>query len=635
MKYGFTNIAAALPQVAVADCAANAQEIIRLVDKAHKKSVALVVFPELSITGYTCGDLFMQDHLLLNAESALKAICAHSHDVSPAIVVGLPVRHHGRLYNAAAVVHHGRIVGVVPKTFISADEARWFAAAPEKNSTVRLCGADVSFGTSLLFRSSIDREFCFSVEMGSDLTSPFAPSSRMAASGALIIAAPAASPEIVGAAEYRKALVKMQSAKTLSAYVYAGAGTGESTTDLVFSGHDIIAENGDVMAENLPFGTSQLTAAQVDLGKLAHERLRLNQPSVFDEKIETVELELAAESFKLTRFVDPDPFIPADTTERAARCASILDIQAHALKKRFEHTHTKTAVIGISGGLDSTLALLVTCRAFDLIGKDRKDIYAVTMPCFGTTSRTKNNAYTLCEALGVSLTEVNIAKSVLSHFEDIGHDYDNHDVTFENSQARERTQVLMDIANQKWGMVIGTGDLSELCLGWATYNGDHMSMYGVNGSIPKQLVRHLVAYSAETCGNDVLHDVLLDILDTPVSPELLPPKDGEIAQKTEDLVGPYRLHDFVIYNTLRYGFSPAKVFFMAKKAFDGVYDAEFILSWMKVFYRRFWNQQFKRSCLPDGPAVGSVGISPRTGWKMPSDAVSATWLKEVETLGEI
>ena len=636
MKYGFTKVAAAIPTVTVADCAANTREILDLMAAAHRKGAALTVFPELTITGYTCGDLFLQDHLLDSAEAALAEILAASEGLSPAFVVGLPLRHDSCLYNVAAVLHQGKLLGLVPKSFIpnygEFYELRHFTPAPAAMDQVHLLGQTVPFGTNLLFRSSIDRSFCFGVEICEDLWVPVSPSCGLTRAGALIIANQSAGNETIGKADYRRQLVSMQSAKNICGYIYANAGEGESTTDVVFSGHSLICENGSMLAQRAPFGKDKLIVTEIDLHKLAHERRRMNTFTQDSTGYTTIEFELRAETMELSRFIDPDPFVPADPARRAERCASILQMQAHGLKKRLEHTRTKTAVIGISGGLDSTLALLVTCHAFDLIGKDRKDIYAVTMPCFGTTNRTKSNAHILCEALGVSLTEINIGKSVLQHFEDIGHDFDNHDVTFENGQARERTQVLMDIANQKWGMVIGTGDLSELALGWATYNGDHMSMYGVNGSIPKQLVRHLVDFCAAKADTEVLRDVLLDILDTPVSPELLPPKDGEIAQKTEDLVGPYRLHDFMIFHTLRSGFSPAKVFFLAKKAFEGIYDGAFILSWMKVFYRRFFNQQFKRSCLPDGPKVGSVTLSPRGDWRMPSDASAATWLKEVEEL---
>ena len=636
MKYGFTKVAAAIPTVTVADCAANTAEILDLMTKAHHKGAALVVFPELTITGYTCGDLFLQEHLLDRAEEALAEILEVSKTLSPAYVVGLPLRRDDSLYNVAAVLHQGKLLGLVPKSFIpnygEFYEMRHYTPAPQGNSCMTLLGQTVPFGTNLLFRSSIDRSFCFGVEICEDLWVPVSPSCGLSRAGALIIANQSAGNETIGKADYRRQLVSMQSAKNICGYIYANAGEGESTTDVVFSGHSLICENGSILAQRAPFGKDKLIVTEIDLQKLQHERRRMNTFMQDAAGYDVVEFELRAETLDLTRFVDPDPFVPADPAKRAERCASILEMQAHGLKKRLQHTRTKTAVIGISGGLDSTLALLVTCQAFDLIGKDRKDIYAVTMPCFGTTNRTKTNAHILCEALGVSLTEINIGKSVLQHFEDIGHDFDNHDVTFENGQARERTQVLMDIANQKWGMVIGTGDLSELALGWATYNGDHMSMYGVNGSIPKQLVRHLVAYCADVADTEVLRDVLLDILDTPVSPELLPPKDGEIAQKTEDLVGPYRLHDFMIFNTLRNGFSPAKNFFLARKAFAGIYEPDFILSWMKVFYRRFFSQQFKRSCLPDGPKVGSVTLSPRGDWRMPSDASAATWLKEVEAL---
>ena len=636
MKYGYTTVAAAVPTVTVADCAANADRIIDLLTLAHKKNASLVVFPELSITGYTCGDLFLQEHLLDQAEHALSRILEASRACMPVAVVGLPVRVENSLYNCAAVLHQGQLLGLVPKSFIpnygEFYELRHFTPAPAQTGTVRLLGRTVPFGSRLLFRSTLDPEFCFGVEICEDLWVPVSPSCGLARAGARIIANLSAGTETIGKAEYRRSLVSMQSAKNICGYIYANAGDGESTTDVVFSGHSMICENGAILCQTQPFGGQKLLCTEIDLHKLAHERRRMNTFTDGGEDYTTVDVELRAESCCLTRPVDPDPFVPADPDRRAERCAAILTMQAYGLKKRLEHTHARTAVLGISGGLDSTLALLVTCRAFDMLGKDRRDILAVTMPCFGTTSRTRNNAHILCQALGVSLTEISIARSVLSHFEDIGQSPNKHDVTYENGQARERTQVLMDLANQKGGMVIGTGDLSELALGWATYNGDHMSMYGVNASIPKTLVRHLVAYCADTADTPALRDVLLDILDTPVSPELLPPEDDRIAQKTEDLVGPYRLHDFVLFHTLRSGFSPAKIFMLAQKAFADVYAPAFILGWMKVFYRRFFAQQFKRSCLPDGPKVGSVTLSPRGDWRMPSDASAAAWLREVEAL---
>ncbi len=635
MKYGFVTVAAAVPTVALADCAANAEAVISLAKRADGEKAALVVFPELTLTGYTCGDLFLQEHLLRSALDALDEVRRASFNLSCAIAVGLPLRHEGRLYNCAAVVHQGKIAGIVPKSHIpnygEFYELRHFSPAPERGGEIEICGQAAPFGADLVFSSSIDPLFTFGLEICEDLWVPSSPSQRLAAEGALIIGNLSAGTETIGKAEYRRSLISMQSAKNLCAYIYSGAGEGESTTDAVFSGHSMIAENGGIMAERQPFGSESLITYQLDLERLAYERRRMNtfSPSADGRKIT---LPIYAENNRITRYVDPDPFVPSDSGKRAERCAAILDMQSAGLRRRLAHIHADNAVIGISGGLDSTLALIVTCRAFDSLGLDRKGITAVTMPCFGTTDRTKNNAVALCRELGVSLREVNISRAVTVHFEDIGQPMERRDVTFENGQARERTQVLMDVANQNGGIVIGTGDLSELALGWATYNGDHMSMYGVNASIPKTLVRHLVAYTAEESGEGRLRDVLLDILDTPVSPELLPPEDGNISQKTEDLVGPYRLHDFFLFNMLRCGYSPSKIFALAKKAFKDVYEDKYILHWLKVFVRRFFNQQFKRSCLPDGPKVGSVTLSPRGDWRMPSDALSASWLRELEEL---
>ena len=637
MKYGFSTVAAAVPHVALADPAANTAAILELAASADKKNAALVVFPELCLTGYTCGDLFLQDKLLDSALEALETLRLGSHTLSCAMAVGLPLRVGSSLYNCAAVIHQGRICGIVPKTFIpnygEFYEMRHFApASSAMPDSIDLLGVKVPFGTDLLFRSSIDRAFCFGVEICEDLWVPVSPSCRLTQAGALVMANLSAGTETIGKAGYRRSLIAMQSAKNICAYIYANAGEGESTTDVVFSGHSMIAENGTVLGQISPFSGDKLILCQIDLDRLSYERRRMNTYAAPAAPCRTVELPLRAENITITRSVDPDPFVPSDPAKRAERCSDILTMQASGLKRRLSHTHARAAVIGISGGLDSTLALLVTCRAFDMLGMDRKGIAAVTMPCFGTTARTKNNAVELCRELGVELTVVNIARSVTAHFEDIGQPLDLHDVTYENGQARERTQVLMDIANKRGGMVIGTGDLSELALGWATYNGDHMSMYGVNASIPKTLVRHLVAYVADENRGSRLSEVLLDILDTPVSPELLPPEDGVISQKTEDLVGPYRLHDFFIFNTLRCGFAPAKVYALACHAFKGQFDGEYILKWLKVFYRRFFAQQFKRSCLPDGPKVGSVTLSPRGDWRMPSDASAAAWLREAESL---
>ena len=595
------------------------------------------MFPELALTGYTCGDLFFQQALQQAALRGLGQVLEASREWDLLALVGLPLAVNGKLYNCAAAVCRGRLLGLVPKTCLpnygEFYEKRHFAPGDKRVRTVTVCGQQAPFGTQLLFRCRQMPEFVLGVELCEDLWSALPPSTFHALAGATVIANLSASDETVGKAEYRRALVANQSARLLCCYLYASAGHGESTQDMVFAGHDLVAENGVLLAETEPFKGGD-AVSELDCARMLAERARNTSFVPNDEGYQVVGFDLAVTETVLTRWVDPAPFVPGDARRRAERCELILRMQADGLAKRIEHTHAKTAVIGISGGLDSCLALLVAARAMRQLGRPASDVLAVTMPCFGTTRRTRSNAEILCQELGVSFREVNITATVRSHFADIGHDGQTPDVTFENSQARVRTLELMDIANLNGGFVVGTGDLSELALGWATYNGDHMSMYGVNAGVPKTLVRHLVRYEADTASSEALRRVLLDILDTPVSPELLPAKDGEIAQRTEELVGPYELHDFYLYYVLRFGFGPRKIFRLARAAFAGspAYTDEVLARWLRSFYRRFFAQQFKRSCLPDGPKVGSVTLSPRGDWRMPSDASAAAWLAELDTL---
>ena len=646
MRDGFVKVAAVTPEVRVADvsfnvdaCVATAREV------AEKDGAAVIVLPELAITGYTCEDLFWQDALLRAAERGLADFASRTADLAALILVGVPVRAGGKLYNCAAAVSRGELLGLVPKTHIPTYnefyEGRHFVPGPAEVTLVPFAGSqDVLFGTDLLFPCEELPELVVAAEICEDLWVAAPPSIAHAQAGATLICNLSASNAVVGKADYRRELVRGQSARLVCGYVYASAGAGESTQDLVFSGHDLVAENGRLLAEGAPFGSGR-AVSEIDVRFLAQERTRMStfacasSPLEADYAVASFSLgeDAAARETPLTRWVDPHPFVPSDAHRRAERCEDVFAIQAHGLAKRLAHTRSRRAVIGLSGGLDSTLALLVTVRAFDLLGLDRAGIVAVTMPGFGTTDRTYNNACELARTVGAELREIGIAAAVRQHFADIGHDEAVHDVTYENSQARERTQILMDVANQEGGLVIGTGDLSELALGWATYNGDHMSMYAVNASVPKTLVRHLVRYVADTCENAAEKNVLLDVLDTPVSPELLPATgDGQIAQKTEDLVGPYELHDFFLYEVLRRGTNPAKVYRLARYALGEKYDDETILSWLKVFYRRYFTQQFKRSCLPDGPKVGSAAVSPRGDLRMPSDACAALWLAELEAL---
>ena len=646
MRDGFVKVAAVTPEVRVADVAFNTQACVAAAREAAEKDGAVViVLPELALTGYTCEDLFWQDSLVRAADTALADFAAATADLDALLLVGAPVRAGGKLYNCAAAVSRGAILGVVPKTHIpnynEFYEGRHFIPGPADPLTVSVGGEkDVLFGTNLLFSCLEVPELVVAAEICEDLWAPDQPSVAHALAGATVICNLSASNALVGKADYRRSLVSGQSARLICGYVYASAGTGESTQDLVFSGHDLVAENGRLLAEGKPFGDGR-AVSEVDVRLLVQERTRMSTfgcaATAEEAGYVNVPFSLGADAAlretPLTRYVDPHPFVPSDPARRAERCEDVFAIQAHGLAKRLAHTRSRCAVIGVSGGLDSTLALLVAVRAFDLLGLPHEGIIAVTMPGFGTTDRTHDNATKLSEALGVQLREVVIGASVRQHFADIGHDESVHDVTYENAQARERTQILMDIANQEGGLVIGTGDLSELALGWATYNGDHMSMYAVNASVPKTLVRHLVRYVADTCGNAAEAEVLLDVLDTPVSPELLPATgDGKMAQKTEDLVGPYELHDFFLYEVLRHGASPRKVYRLARYALGEKYDDATILSWLKVFYRRYFAQQFKRSCLPDGPKVGSAAVSPRGDLRMPSDACSALWLSELEAL---
>ena len=636
MNYGFIKACAVSPALRVADCPYNAQETIEAMQQAAEDGCQLTVFPELGLTGYTCGDLFLQQPLLDAAEAALREILKASEALQLVALVGLPVTVDAKLYNCAAVICQGALLGLVPKSHIpnygEFYEKRHYCAAPAGVKEISFAGQKTLFGTKLLFRCETMQAFTLAVEICEDLWAPLPPSTAHALAGATVLANLSASDETVGKAEYRRALVSQQSARLLCAYLYADAGHGESTTDMVFSGHNLIAENGALLAESRPFSQA-LACTELDLGRLLAERRRNTSFEPVTDGYETVSFHLPLREIPLTRYISPTPFVPADGGARAERCELILQMQADGLAKRIEHAHAKTAVIGISGGLDSCLALLVAVHAMKKLNRPMADILAVTMPCFGTTKRTRSNAEILCQELGVQFTEISIANTVRSHFADIGQSETNFDVTFENGQARVRTLELMDLANRTGGLVVGTGDLSELALGWATYNGDHMSMYGVNAGVPKTLVRHIVRYEADAANSDTLREVLLDILDTPVSPELRPAKEnGEIAQQTESLVGPYELHDFYLYYVLRFGFSPAKIYHLAKAALSDRYSDEVLLHWLRNFYRRFFQQQFKRSCLPDGPKVGSVTLSPRGDWRMPSDACVSVWQAELDTL---
>ena len=641
MNYGFVKVAAAVPLVQVADCFYNIEKIEGLMRQASEKGVQIIAFPELSVTGYTCLDLFAQQTLLDGAEEALLQLVSNTADLDILTIVGVPLRTENRLINAAVVFQKGAIRGVVPKTYLpnykEFQEQRWFTSATElRESTISIGKEEYPMGSHLLFRSG---RLTAGIEICEDLWVPVPPSSLLAMEGANIIFNLSASNELIGKHAYLRSLICQQSARCMAGYVYASSGFGESSTDLVFAGNGIIAENGNLLAESPRFTMEeQLVISEIDIETLQNDR-QVNTSFMYGtsglpkEKAQVVDFQVRIpDGFSLTRPVDPHPFTPSGEALKE-RCEEIFHIQVAGLAKRLVHAHAQTAVVGISGGLDSTLALLVTVMTFDVLKMPRGQIIGITMPGFGTTDRTYTNACDLIRSLGVTLKEIPIKEACLQHFRDIDHDPSVHDVTYENSQARERTQLLMDVANQKNGLVIGTGDLSELALGWATYNGDHMSMYGVNGSIPKTLVKYLVEWVANHKVDDASRLTLLDIVDTPISPELIPAdENGNIKQKTEDLVGPYELHDFFLYHFLRFGSHPSKIYFLAQKAFAGIYDNATVKKWLYTFCRRFFQQQFKRSCLPDGPKVGSVSLSPRGDWRMPSDAVSRLWLEEIERI---
>lgn len=646
MKHGFIKAAAITPNILVGDIEFNTNQIIKDMKAANNTGAKLAVFPELCLTGYTCNDLFLQDILLENVFHGLKSILNESADMDMVTLVGFPFFKQNSLYNVAAVIYNGKILGIVPKqnipNYSEFYEARHFAKPAILNETIQIpelgeLGNHIPFGTNLLFKADNFPEFVLGIDICEDLWMPVPPSCGHALAGATIIANLSASDETTGKDLYRRELIRNQSARLVSGYIYADAGEGESSTDLVFSAHNLIAENG-ILLKEAPRFSNEIIYSEIDLGKLISERRRMSTfesitPDSAGYQTITFHFQKINDTI-LTRNFTQTPFVPQNKTDRDRRCDEILSIQAMGLKKRLTHTHCNSAVIGISGGLDSTLALLVTTKAFDMAGLDRSGILSVTMPCFGTTDRTYQNACELTKILGATLKEVPIHEAVNMHFQDIGHDNSLHDITYENAQARQRTLVLMDLANQTNGMVIGTGDMSELALGWATYNGDHMSMYGVNCSVPKTLVRYLVLYYAETTSDKKLHNILMDVLDTPVSPELLPPENGKISQKTEDIVGPYELHDFYLYYLMRFGFTPSKIYRLAVYAFSGTYDEATIYKWLQTFYRRFFSQQFKRSCLPDGPKVGSVALSPRGDWRMPSDASVNLWMKDLEKLAD-
>ncbi len=636
MKDGFLACGTLTPKIKVADPTFNTASIKKAMDKGFKDKLALLVLPELVITGYSCADLFLQRTLQEGAKAAVEDLLSYSKGHDMVVVAGASLIFFGNLYNCAVVLQDGKVLGVVPKRHVpnyqEFYEKRWFHLPPPDVREVNLVGQKTLFGTKILFSCTTIPEFVLGVEVCEDLWVPESPSTDMALAGATVIANCSASDELVGKKEFRRSLISIQSAKLVCAYLYCNAGPGESTTDLVFCGHNLIYENGKMLGEQF-LSEDELLRTELDVQRLAGERLRMHTFGESRESYTTVEFTLKKlQETKLTRFIDKAPFVPNDPEMMAVRCEKILTLQALGLKKRLEHTKLEHVVLGLSGGLDSTLALLVCIRAFDLLGLDRSGIITVTMPCFGTTKRTKGNATALAKAFGVTLLTISITEAVTQHFKDIGHDSENHDVTFENSQARERTQVLMDLANKHSAMVVGTGDLSELALGWATYNGDHMSMYGVNASVPKTLVRHLVTHFAHKQEPKV-KKVLLDVVATPVSPELLPAsEDGTISQVTEEVVGPYALHDFFLYQVVRLHFGPAKVLRLAQVAFKGEYEESVIKKWLKTFYWRFFSQQFKRSCLPDGPKVGSVSLSPRGDWRMPSDASVSLWMDELEAL---
>lgn len=643
---GFIRVAAATPKGRVADPQWNREQMEAIMETCSREGVKILVFPELAITGYTCGDLFLQFSLIRRAKEELRKLTEASKGLDMLVIAGIPWEYRGKLYNTAAVIFEGELLGLVPKTHIpnysEFYEMRYFEPAGTEPVLTDFYGDKVIMGSHVLFQCKNVPGLTIAAEICEDVWAPNPPSISHAMAGATVIVNCSASDEATGKDIYRRNLICGQSARLVSGYIYANAGEGESTQDLVFGGQNIIAENGTLLKESVRF-INETIIGDLDLERIEAERRRMNTfrplgeteylTASFAYKNPEGSLEGKKDQEKeIRRFIDPSPFVPGNEEDRSRRCQEILMIQAMGLKKRLEHTSSSRAVVGLSGGLDSTLALLVCVKAFDMLGLPRSQIRCITMPCFGTTDRTYQNACAMAKEVGAKLQEIVIKEAVSLHFRDIGHDPDKRDVTYENSQARERTQVLMDVANEIGALVIGTGDMSELALGWATYNGDHMSMYGVNASVPKTLVRHLVRYYAETCGEKELSRVLFDVLNTPVSPELLPPKEGEIVQKTEDLVGPYELHDFFLYYILRFGYMPGKIYRMACQAFAEEYNKETILKWLKVFYRRFFSQQFKRSCLPDGPKVGAAAMSPRGDLRMPSDASARIWLEELERI---
>lgn len=635
MKYGFIKVAAATPQLRVADCRYNTQQIINKIDQAEQQQVKLLVLPELCVTGYTCADLFLQAALQHDVAHCLQQIAAHSHGLSMLIAVGAPLIHRHKRYNCAVIFYNGAILGVVPKAhlpnYMEFQEVRYFAPAPKQNDRINILGREYPFGVQLLFRAAEIPAFTVGFEICEDLWVMNPPSIAHAMAGASIIGNLSASNETIGKESYRRTLVVGQSARLLCGYIYASAGEGESTTDMVFSAHNLIAENGQILQESSLF-QNEMMISEIDVELVQEERLRRNTVLADTEGYHVVTFDIPLQQTFLTRSVAHTPFIPGTPEDRELRCQQIIMMQAMGLKKRLQHIDATTVLIGLSGGLDSTLALLASVQTIDLLSRHRTDIVAVSMPCFGTTSRTRHNAQRLAEALGVTFREIAITESVRQHFADIGQDETVQDITYENAQARERTQVLMDLANQMQGLVVGTGDLSELALGFATYNGDHMSMYGLNASIPKTLVRHLIQYVADHESKQAIRQVLYDILDTPISPELLPHQGEQITQKTEEIIGPYELHDFFLYYVIRFGFSPKKIFYLAIYAFEKTYDRDTIVHWLRTFYRRFFSQQFKRSCMPDGVKVGSVTLSPRGDFRMPSDAAADTWLAQLQDL---
>jgi NAD+ synthase (glutamine-hydrolysing) len=643
MNYGFVKVASAIPSTRVADCQFNSENIEKLINEAAKKGAGIVVFPELSITGYSCGDLFAQSMLIKESLNSLERLMSSTSNLDIISIVGFPLEHNNTLLNCAAVLHKGNIIGIVPKTYIpnykEFYEQRWFASSlVHADTTIELFGQRVPLGRNIIFHTPAMN---FGIEICEDVWATIPPSSTLTLAGADVIFNLSASNDVIGKHKYLCSILEQQSARCSSGYVYSSCGFGESTTDIVFGGNAIIYENGTLIAKSERFSLDeQLVIGDIDIERLRNERkvntsFAISVSNIKDQSFTTVNIDQATDEtseIKLTRFIEKHPFVPKGK-ELDLRCEEIFEIQTAGLAKRLVHTNAKSVVVGISGGLDSTLALLVCVRTFDKLGLPRKGITGITMPGFGTTDRTYNNSISIMESLGVSIKEISIKDACIQHFNDIEHDINQHDVTYENSQARERTQILMDYANKIGGLVIGTGDLSELALGWATYNGDHMSMYGVNASIPKTLVKYLVNWVAVNIVDEKSKTTLLDIVDTPISPELIPAdENGNIKQKTEDLVGPYELHDFFLYNIIRFGFTPAKVFFLANIAFEGEYDRETIKKWLTTFYRRFFQQQFKRSCLPDGPKVGSVSLSPRGDWRMPSDASATLWLNECSKL---